>query len=66
MITFIAAISMFLALLFCLFVCIMFCDQISCIINETSSKFLNLISLIIAIDKLQKTDDNRKSKRTGW
>lgn len=34
--------SMFLALLFGLFVCIMFCDQISCIINNTSSKvFIN-------------------------
>ena len=34
---FIDCICMFLALLFGLFVAIMFCDQISCIVNNTSS-----------------------------
>lgn len=30
-------IAMFMALLFCLFVMVMFCDQISCIIENTST-----------------------------
>jgi hypothetical protein len=51
-----AAVSLFLALLFGLFVSIMFCDQISCIINNTST-----------IDKLQKIGEKeRKSKKTAW
>ena len=33
----IAAISLFLGVLFCLFVTIMFCDQLSCIISNTST-----------------------------
>lgn len=58
----IAAISAFLALLFGLFVLIMFCDQIQCIIGNTST-----------IDKLKKErqlgDDERSEKsqkRTWW
>ena len=47
--------AIFLALLFCLFVTIMFCDQISCIINNTST-----------IDKLQKTKEDRQSKKSKW
>ena len=33
----ITGIAIFLALLFCLFVLVMFCDQISCIIDNTST-----------------------------
>jgi len=43
--------AVFLALLFCLFVSIMFCDQISCIINNTSS-ITSISNYNIAIDKL--------------
>ena len=38
----VAAASLFLALLFDLFVIVMFCDQISCIIDNTSSKYFFL------------------------
>lgn len=38
LLNYLAIVAIFLALLFCLFVSIMFFDQISCIINETSSK----------------------------
>lgn len=47
----IAGISLFLALLFDLFVIVMFCDQISCIIENTST-----------IDKLQKKRDEKLKK----
>jgi hypothetical protein len=33
----IAGVSMFMGLLFCLFVAVMFCDQISCIVGNTST-----------------------------
>jgi len=56
------AISAFLALLFCLFVAIMFCDQIQCIWGNTST-----------IDKLKRKanmEGDKKSEtvlnRTGW
>ena len=44
---FIAGLSLFLALLFDLFVIVMFCDQISCIIDNTSSKYTSMNNLII-------------------
>jgi hypothetical protein len=47
----------------------MFCDQISCIINNTSSKNTHS-NYNIAIDKLQKSsdgkEDNRRTKKTTW
>ena len=49
----VAGVSIFLAILFGLFVCVMFCDQISCIVENTSSKFLITLTAL-AIDKLQK------------
>ena len=62
----IAALSIFLALLFALFVVVMFCDQLCCIANNTNT-----------IDKLKEKRDKKagkrsaekvgkKSSRTGW
>ena len=49
-------IGMFLALLFGLFVVIMFCDQMSCILQNTST-----------IDKLQKTKaEEPRSKKSSY
>lgn len=42
----IAGLSLFLALLFDLFVIVMFCDQISCIVDSTSSKPTNNLTFI--------------------
>mmetsp|Transcript_6706 Transcript_6706/g.11265 ORF Transcript_6706/g.11265 Transcript_6706/m.11265 type:complete len:112 (-) Transcript_6706:44-379(-) len=50
----IAGVSMFLALLFDLFVVVMFCDQISCIIDNTST-----------IDKLQKKREEKSKGEAG-
>ena len=58
--------SIFLALLFCIFVCVMFYDQISCIVENMST-----------IDKLQHKramqlgqkvmkDEPKQKPRTGW
>jgi len=49
----IAGLSLFLALLFDLFVMVMFCDQISCIVENTST-----------IDKLQKKRAQKQGKQT--
>ena len=57
-----AAISSFLAVLFCMFVTIMFCDQMSCILGNTST-----------VDKLKKERNlgieekgQKATSRTGW
>lgn len=42
-------IAMFMALLFCLFVIVMFCDQISCIVENTSSKY-QLLMIVFCSD----------------
>jgi hypothetical protein len=44
----------------------MFCDQISCIINNTSSKLYPFTIFVTAIDKLQKTKEERQTKKTKW
>ena len=60
----ITGIAIFLALLFGLFVMVMFCDQVSCIIDNTST-----------IDKLQKkramkagkkAEEDKAPERTSW
>ena len=60
----ITGLSLFLGVLFCLFVVVMFCDQISCIIEESSSKchfpdHLAHLFFGVAIDKLQKKRANK-------
>ena len=55
--------SCFLALLFCMFVGIMFCDQISCIVNNTST----IDNLKKRNPKFEEEAKSQKSEgRTGW
>ena len=55
--------SCFLALLFCMFVGIMFADQISCIVNNTST----IENLKKRNPKFEEESKSHKSEgRTGW
>jgi hypothetical protein len=54
--------SLFLAILFCLFVMIMFCDQMQCILGNTST--IDVLQAKKGVAKAEK--GTGASSRTSW